>query len=119
MSIAHTRETFDQYKRAAESGDERALLSLYADDAEIVDVNKRNPPSKPDRHRGRTSILDWLSQVPKDLKHTISDEVIGEDRMAFSYRCRYPTGQEVFGVHVCEVKDGKIKREVIAESWDD
>jgi ketosteroid isomerase-like protein len=119
MSIQSTRETFERYKKAAESGNEQAMLALYADDAEIVDVNKRNPPAKPERHRGRTSIVNWLSQVPKDLKHTISDEVIGEDRMAFTYRCNYPSGQQVFGVHVCDVKDGRIERELVAESWDD
>jgi hypothetical protein len=119
MSIQNTRETFEKYKRAAESKNEQALLALYADDAQIVDVNKRNPPAKPEEHRGRTSIVDWLGKVPKDLEHSVGDEVIGEDRMAFTYRCRYPTGQEVFGVHVCEVEGGKIKREVVAESWDD
>ena len=119
MSVQSTRETFDRYKRAAEAGDLNGLVSLYADDAEILDVNKRNPPAKPDRHQGKSDIASAFAQVPKNLKHTISDEVIGESRMAFSYRCDYPTGQQVFGVHVCDVENGKIKREVVAESWDD
>ena len=37
----------------------------------------------------------------------------------FSYWCDYPNGQKVFGVHICEVHDGKITREVVAEAWDE
>lgn len=119
MSIASSQETFQKVKRAAQGGDLSLLAELYADDAEVVDFNKRNPPASPERHKGRQDIQSWLSQVPKDLKHFVSDEVIGEDRIAYTYRCEYPTGQQVVGVHVCELSDGKIRREVVAETWDD
>lgn len=119
MSIATTRNVFDSFKRAAEAKDTAALAALYADDAEVVDFNKRQPPASPMRLRGRSDVQKMYESVPKELEHRVSDEVLGDDRMAFSYSCAYPNGQKVFGVHICEVHDGKITREVVAEAWDE
>jgi ketosteroid isomerase-like protein len=119
MSIATTKTVFDQFKRAAEAKDISALVSLYAADAEIVDINKREPPASPRRVRGTDELRKMYDSVPKELVHRVGDEVLGDDRMAFSYRCDYPNGQKVFGVHICELRDGKIAREVVAEAWDE
>jgi len=119
MSIATTKDVYDAFKRAAEAKDTRALLDLYADDAELVDINKRQPPGSPMRLRGRDELRKMYEGVPKDLEHHVGDEVLSDNRMAFSYSCAYPSGQQVFGVHICEVREGKITREVVAEAWDE
>jgi len=119
MSIATTKDVFTAFKRAAESRDIAALVDLYADNAEVVDFNKRQPPATPMRVRGQDEVRKMYESIPKELVHNVSDEVLGDDRMAFSYRCDYPNGQKVFGVHICEVHDGKITREVAAEAWDE
>lgn len=119
MAIATTKATFEAYKRAAEAKDDHALAMLYADDAEILDVNKRNPPRSPERVRGRQAIETRIGTVPKELVHEVSDPVLADDQMAFTYACRYPNGQRVFGIHICKLRDGKIAREVVAEAWDE
>ncbi len=119
MAIASTRATFEAYKRAAEAKDDHALAMLYADDAEILDVNHRTPPGSPERVRGRQAIESRFGTVPRELVHEVSDPVLADDQMAFTYACRYPTGQRVFGIHICKLRDGKIAREVVAEAWDE
>lgn len=119
MSLAQTKQVFETFKRAAEAKNLAALVELYADNAELVDINKRQPPGAPMRLRGRDELRKMYEGVPKELEHHIGDEVLSDDKMAFSYRCHYPNGQEVFGVHICEVRDGKITREVVAEAWDE
>lgn len=119
MSLAQTKQVFQSFKRAAEAKDLAALVELYADNAELVDVNKRQPPGSPMRLRGRDELRKMYEGVPRELEHHVEDEVLGDDKMAFSYRCDYPNGQKVFGVHICEVRNGKITREVVAEAWDE
>ena len=119
MAISSTKQVFESFKRAAEAKDLNALVGLYADNAELGDINKRQPPGSPMRIRGRDEVRKMYEGVPKELEHHISDEVLSDDRMAFSYRCDYPNGQQVFGVHICELRDGKIAREVVAEAWDE
>ena len=119
MSVSTTRDVFNAFKRAAEAKDTSALLDLYADDAELIDVNKRQPPASPMTLHGRDELRKMYESIPRELVHHVGDEVLSDGRMAFSYACDYPSGQKVFGVHICDVRDGKITREVVAESWDD
>lgn len=119
MAIASTQQAYEAYKRAAESNDVRALSELYVNDAEFTDVNRRTPPRAPERIRGKDAIRSRLDTVPKNLVHEISNPVLADDRMAFTESCLYPTGEKVFGIHICELRDGKIARELLAEAWDE
>jgi len=119
MAIATTKAAYEAYKRAAESKNDRALAELYADDAELVDINRRTPPASPERVRGKDAIKTRMDSVQKDLKHQVFDPVLDDDKMAFSYSCEYPGGQKVFGIHICQLRNGKIAKEVITEAWDE
>lgn len=119
MGISSTKATFEAYKRAAESNDDRALAELYADDAEMIDVNRRTPPASPERVHGRDAIRTRMDAVSKELVHQIADPVLDDDKMAFSESCEYPNGQKVFAIHLCQLRQGKIAREVITEAWDE
>lgn len=114
------RLDFEELRRASEQGDAEALISLYADDAELRIVNKNTPPSLPCLLRGREAIADYLRDVcGREMIHRIEGEVIGEDRAAFREACEYPDGTRVLAATTLELRDGRIARQVSVEAWDE
>jgi ketosteroid isomerase-like protein len=111
---------FEALRRAAEHNDAEALANLYAEDAEVLIVNRETPPSSPHVLRGREQIAEFLRDVcGRDIKSSIEAEVIGEERIAFNEACRYPDGTHVLSATTLEVQDGKISRQVSVEAWDE
>src|SRR5215210_5338683 len=114
------QSTFDSLKEAIESRDADRMLELYADDALMVEYDMRNPPSSPMTLEGKENIEPMLRDVcGREMTHTIGDEVIGDDRFAFTERCEYPDGNLVFSAMVCDLNDGRIARQVGLQAWDE
>ncbi len=44
---------------------------------------------------------------------------LGSAQVAKSPPCTYPTGEKVVGVHIFDLREGKIVRETSAEAWDE
>jgi ketosteroid isomerase-like protein len=114
-----TRAAFETYRRLVEAKDYEALARIFADDAIMVAYSKANPPGSGTVRSGRDAIMNVWRETPKELKHQVDDEVIGENRFAFALTCTYPSGQKVFGTYITDLKDGKIVRQVAAEAWDE
>ncbi len=111
---------FEDLRRAQEQRDLDAMLDLYADDAEIHIVNRNTPPSSPYVLRGKEEIAEYLSDVfGRDMSHSIENEVVGEDRLAFNVACEYPDGTRVLASENLEVRDGKVVRQVEVVAWDE
>ena len=111
---------FGTLRRAAEHDDAEALGNLYAEDAEVLIVNRETPPSSPHVLRGREQIAEFLKDAcGRDIKARIEAEVIGEERIAFNEACQYPDGTRVLSATTLEVQDGKIARQVSVEAWDE
>ena len=111
---------FEDLRRAQEQRDLDAMLDLYADDAEIHIVNRNTPPSSPYVLRGKEKIAEYLSDVfGRDMSHSIENEVVGEDRLAFNVACEYPDGTRVLASENLEVRDGKVVRQVEVVAWDE
>ena len=111
---------FEVLRRAGEQRDPDAMLELYADDAEVRIVDRNTPPSSPHVLRGKDEIAEYLRDVfGRDMTHTIENEVVGEDRVAFNVACEYPDGTRVLAAQSLEVRDGKIVREVEVVAWDE
>jgi ketosteroid isomerase-like protein len=111
---------FEVLRRAGEQRDPDAMLELYADDAEVRIVDRNTPPSSPHVLRGKNEIAEYLRDVfGRDMTHTIENEVVGEDRVAFNVACEYPDGTRVLAAQSLEVRDGKIVREVEVVAWDE
>ena len=111
---------FEAMRRAVEQLDADALVSLYADDAEMRIVNKNTTPSSPRELHGKEEITDYLRDVcGRAMTHHIENEVVGEDRVAFNEACEYPDGTKVLAATTLEVRDGKIVRQVNVEAWDE
>jgi hypothetical protein len=111
---------FEALRRAAAQNDAELLADLYAEDAEVLVVNRETPPSSPHVLRGKKRIADYLRDVcGRDVKHRIEREVVGEERIAFNEACEYPDGTRVLAATTLEVKEGKIHRQVSVEAWDE
>jgi len=111
---------FEALRRAEEEHDLDAMLNLYADDAQIVIVNRNTPPSSPFELHGKEEIAEYLRDVfSRELTHRIENEVVGESRVAFNVACEYPNGIRVLAAENLDVRDGKIVRQVEVVAWDE
>jgi ketosteroid isomerase-like protein len=111
---------FEALRRAIEHSDAESLTSFYAEDAELLTVNRRTPPSSPEVLRGKEQIAEFLADVcARDMTHRVENEVVGRDRIAFNEACEYPDGLHVLAAATLEVRDGQIVRQVNVEAWDE
>ena len=111
---------FEELRHAIENLDAEALVSLYADDAEMHSINRYTPPSSPKVLIGKEEIAEHLRDVcGRAMTHRIEDEVVSEDRIAFNEACEYEDGTRVLASITLDVRDGKISRQVNVEAWDE
>jgi hypothetical protein len=111
---------FEALRRAIEQSDAESLLGFYADDAELLTVNRNTTPSSPEVLRGKEAIAEYLRDVcGRDMAHRVENEVVGRDRIAFNEACEYPDGVRVLAAENLEVRDGQIVRQVNVEAWDE
>ena len=111
---------FEVLRRAIEGRDAETLVGLYADDAEVITVNRNSTPSSPQILSGKEQIGGYLRDVcGREMTHRVENEVLGGDRVAFQEACEYPDGVRVLGAETLEVRDGKIVRQVSVEAWDE
>ncbi len=114
------RLDFEELRRAEEQRDLDAMLDLYADDAEVRIVNRNTPPSSPFVLRGKQEIAEYLRDVfGREMTHSIENEVVGEDGLAFNVACEYPDGTRVLASENMQLRDGKIVRQVEVVAWDE
>jgi len=110
---------FEALRRAIEQSDAEVLAGFYADDAELLTVNRNTTPSSPAVLRGKEAIAEYLEDVcGRDMTHRVENEVVGRDRIAFNEACEYPDGIRVLGAATLDVRDGQIVRQVNVEAWD-
>jgi ketosteroid isomerase-like protein len=117
-----TTTTFDleTLRRSIEEGDADALASLYAEDAELTEVDKDHPPTSPRTFRGHREIAEHFADVcSREMTHRLERPVVGEDRLAFTEACRYEGGANVLCMATADLNDEhKIVRQVAVTAWD-
>ena len=117
-----TATTFDtgELKRAIEDRDAAAQLAMFADNAEVVVVDKANPPSNPQRISGRAAIGEYLEDVfGRDMTHTVSGLVVDGDQASYTINCQYPDGSRVMCMASLELSDGQIVKQTGLQAWDE
>lgn len=120
MTQQGTGLDFEVMRRAIEGLDAEALAGLYADDAEMLTVNRYTTPSSPKVLRGKEEISEHLRDVcGRAMTHRIENEVLGEDRVAFNEACEYPDGTKVLCAATLEVRGGKVVKQTNVEAWDE
>ena len=107
-----TRFDLDAFKRAYEEWDIEALLGLYADEVELVQIDRDNPPSSP-RVRSGKEVLKGMFEhcAAAGVKATVENTVAGHDRAAATVTCEFPGGRKVVTNGILELRDGRIVRE--------
>ncbi len=111
---------FEAMRRAIEGLDAEELIGLYADDAEMITVNRYTTPSSPKVLRGKEQIAEHLRDVcGRAMTHRVENEVVGEDRVALNEACEYEDGTKVLAAMTLDVRDGKVVRQVNVEAWDE
>lgn len=107
-------------RRAASEKDAETMIGLYADDAELVRVDRNNTPSSPMTLRGKDAIGEYYRQVlGREMTHRVENEVSVEGRAAFNWACEYPDGTRVLAAATAGLRDARIVRQVTVEAWDE
>ncbi|PWC54558.1 nuclear transport factor 2 family protein [Azospirillum sp. TSO22-1] len=111
---------FGTLKRALEQSDADTLVRLYADDAEMLIVDRNRPPSSPMTLTGREAIAAfWRDVCSRDMSHRVGHEVVGADRAAFVEECAYPDGCHVMSAMTLDLRGGRIARHLTVQAWDE
>ena len=107
-----TRFDLDAFKRAYEEWDIEALLALYADEVELVQIDRDNPPSSPRVRSGKEVLRGMFEHcAAAGVKATVENRVAGQDRAAATVTCEFPGGRKVVANGILELRDGRIVRE--------
>jgi hypothetical protein len=121
MATSATKDfNFGDLKQALEHSDAATLVGLYADDAEMVIVDRNRPPGSPMTLSGREAIAAfWRDVCSRDMTHHVGHEVVGPDRAAFVEECAYPDGCHVMSAMTLDLRDGRIARHLTVQAWDE
>ena len=111
---------FSRLRHALEQSDADVLAGLYADDAEMVIVDRDRPPGAPMRLAGKPAIdAFWRDVCSREMTHRVDYEVIGSDRIAFVEECLYPDGCKVLSAMTIDLRNGQIARHLTVQAWDE
>ncbi|MFJ8106194.1 nuclear transport factor 2 family protein [Streptomyces sp. NPDC096132] len=113
--------TTETLRRGVEGSTASALLSLYADDAELRIVDRNTQPSSPRVLHGRAEIGELLEDVyNRDIKaHKVDECIVQGDRAAFTESCEYSDGVRVLAESMLTLRDGKIVEQTMIQAWDE
>jgi ketosteroid isomerase-like protein len=102
----------DAFRRGYEEWDIDALLALYADEVELIQIDRDNPPSAPRVRHGREMFKGMFEHCAgAGVKATVENAVAGEHRAAATVTCEFPGGRKVVANGIFELEDGRIVRE--------
>jgi SnoaL-like domain len=116
-----TTTSFDAatFKRAYESWDIEALLALYSDELELIQIDRDNPPSAPRTRQGRDVLRGMLEHcAAAGVVVTVENAVADAQRAAATITCEFPGGRRVLANAILELEDGRIVRELDVLSGD-
>jgi ketosteroid isomerase-like protein len=116
-----TTTTFDlaQLKRGYEEWDIDALLDLYSDDVEVVQISGDNPPSSPRVRHGKEVVEGMFRHCASaGVKATVDHLVGGSDRAAATITCEFPGGRRVTANSIFELAEGRIAVERYVQAGD-
>jgi ketosteroid isomerase-like protein len=117
----NTTTSFDleALRRGYEQWDVEALLALYADEVELIQIDRDNPPSSPRVRHGKEVFKGMFEHcAAAGVKASVENAVAGEGRAAATVTCEFPEGRRVTANAVFELRDGRIVRELDVASGD-
>ena len=109
----------DTFQRGYEEWDIDALLALYADEVELIQIDRDNPPSSPRVRRGKEVFRGMFEHcAAAGVKATVENAVAAEDRAAATVTCEFPGGRRVVANAILELRDGRVVRERDVQAGD-
>jgi ketosteroid isomerase-like protein len=112
MTVQATTFNLAAYQRGFEQWDLDALLGLYAEDVQLIQVDRDNPPSAPRMRQGRHVLEGMLTHcAAAGVKATVEHAVADEHRGAATVTCEFPGGRRVVSNAMFELRDGRIVRQ--------
>jgi ketosteroid isomerase-like protein len=106
-------------KRGYEEWDIDALLGLYAEDVELIQIDRDNPPSSPRTRHGKDIFRGMFEHCAgAGVKATVENAVTAEGRAAATITCEFPNGRKVVANSMLELEGGRIVRELDVQSGD-
>jgi hypothetical protein len=116
-----TSTSFDleTLRRGYEEWDVQALLGLYADDVELIQIDRDNPPSSPRSRQGKEVLGGMFEHcAAAGVKATVENAVADENRAAATITCEFPGGRKVVANAILDLERGRIVRELDVLSGD-
>jgi ketosteroid isomerase-like protein len=116
-----TSTSFDlqALRRGYEQWDIDALLGLYADDVELIQIDRDNPPSSPRARHGKEVFRGMFEHcAAAGVRVTVENAVADGDRAAATITCEFPGGRKVVANSILELERGLIVRELDVQSGD-
>jgi ketosteroid isomerase-like protein len=108
-----------EFKRAYEEWDIDALLDMYADEVELVQIDRDHPPSAPRTRIGKDVLRGMFQHCASaGVKATVENTVADAERAAGTITCEFPGGRRVLANAILELEDGRIVRELDVVSGD-
>jgi ketosteroid isomerase-like protein len=106
-------------QRGYQEWDIEALLSLYADDVEQIQIDREHPPGSPRVRRGKDVYRGMFEHcAAAGVKATVEHAVRNADRASATVTCEFPGGRRVVANTTLELRDGRIVREHTVASGD-
>jgi hypothetical protein len=119
MTVTTTSFDLETLKRGYEEWDIEALLSLYADDVELIQIDRDNTPSSPRRRYGKDIFRGMFEHcAAAGVKATVANAVADEAQAAATIACEFPDGRKVVANSMLGLENGRIVRELDVQAGD-
>ena len=116
---SRTSFDLDALKRGYEEWDIEGLLELYADDVELTQIDRDNPPSSPRVRHGKEVIKGMFDHcAAAGVTATVENLVADHNRAAATITCEFAGGRKVVANSILEIEDGRIVRERDVQAGD-
>ena len=97
MSELKPEFDFSAFRDAFERKDTHRWVQFYANDVEWIEYKPSAPPRDPLRMVGRNRITEFIVALERrDIKISLSNEVLGRERATFSVDVTLPDGKRVY-----------------------
>jgi ketosteroid isomerase-like protein len=120
MSVSTTKSfDLETLRRGYEEWDVEALLDLYADDVELIQIDRDNPPSSARVRRGKDVLKGMFEHcAAAGVVASVENAVAGEGRAAATISCAFPGGRKIVANSIVVIEDGRIVRQLDVQSGD-
>lgn len=100
----------DSYIHGFEVWDADSVLDMYADDVELIQIDKDHPPSSPRVSHGKEILRGIMTYGAKaGVTITAESAVVGQERAAATFTCMFPDGRNVANA-ILDLRDGRVVR---------